>query len=352
MTSPPISGAAVDIKAGTVIFQEGDPGGDLYFIREGEVDVFKAKEGVEVTLATLKPGEVLGIMTCLTREPRLASARARTDVKALIVKQAGIKTLITSTPPWVQTVIKDFIVRIKNINTLYWDAVAGREDDARDLASLELAIAVANGLGEIGSLAIGTQVAVREDAGAKLVDIDDVIARLARVLEHPRERVQAVFQTLVDTGWLRVESGAPVKKAELGVLARLSSFGAFARRYVDNSIVRSGYASLSSEEIHVLAAIAERAKTLAQGKTQHDVWLPLEKLVVEPYTEDATKRALDKAIAVGLMRMEPVGDDSLVVLSPALVSTSVRAWLTVQRLLSVPRAERATPSIAALTESY
>ena len=55
----PMQGAQVEFPAGTVIFKEGDPGGDLFFVREGEIEVYKVSSGIDVHLALLKTGEIL-----------------------------------------------------------------------------------------------------------------------------------------------------------------------------------------------------------------------------------------------------------------------------------------------------
>ncbi len=256
--TPPLTGAQIEFVAGAMIFQQGDPGGDLYLLKSGEVEVFRASGGVEVQLATLRQGEILGIMTCLTREPRLASARALTEVKALVVKQAGFKTLISSTPAWVHTVIKDFIIRIKSMDDLYAKAVERLESQDRDVAMVSIASAIASGLGEVGSMLTSA------NGQPRLVDIDNVLVRLAKILDTPLVQIQQVFALFVEAGILKVDPKASSRKAELAVLERMAGFSEFCRKYLGEKDVRLALESLDGKDAAALIGLYDGVK--ATGK--------------------------------------------------------------------------------------
>ncbi len=264
--TPQLSGAQVDFAPGAMIFEQGSPGGDLYLLKSGEVEVFRASGGVEVRLATLRQGEILGIMTCLTREPRLASARALTEVKALVVKQAGFKTLISSTPAWVHTVIKDFIIRIKNMDDLYAKAVERLEKQDRDVSMVWVASAIASGLGEVGSMLTSA------DDHPRLVDIDQVLVRLAKILDTPLAQLQQVFAVFVETGILKVDPKTSSRKAELAVLERMAGFTEFCRKYLGQKDVRLALEGLDGKDAAALIGIYEVAK--ASGKEMARVPAP------------------------------------------------------------------------------
>ncbi len=65
---------ARDFAAGTVIFEEGDPGSRMYVILTGRVRVEKSIGGRALVLATLGPGDFFGEMALLEGQPRSASA--------------------------------------------------------------------------------------------------------------------------------------------------------------------------------------------------------------------------------------------------------------------------------------
>jgi CRP/FNR family transcriptional regulator len=60
-----------------VIFQEGDPGNELFIVTEGKVKIFRLyPDGREITLAVLKPFNYFGEFSLLDRLPRSAGAVA------------------------------------------------------------------------------------------------------------------------------------------------------------------------------------------------------------------------------------------------------------------------------------
>ncbi len=70
----------LELKAGEVIFEEGDAGDEMFVIQSGTVEIVKKRKGVEKPLATLEKGDFFGEMSILENLPRTAKARAVTDV--------------------------------------------------------------------------------------------------------------------------------------------------------------------------------------------------------------------------------------------------------------------------------
>lgn len=340
----PMSGAAVDFQAGTVIFREGEPGGDLFFIKEGEVEVYRESKGLSVRLAILKAGEVLGIMTCLTREPRLASARALTPVKALVVKQAGLKTLITSTPAWVSTVIKDFTVRVKNIDELYTQACQRLESQEMDLSNVRLAAMVARGLGELGAMTATTV------GDAKVVDIDAVLDRLARILDVSSARITYVFEVFLSSGLLLAGDSARPRRASLGVLERLGGFADAARRYLSSSADRTALEQLSDRDRRYLSAVCDSLKAQKFQLIQ-ECSLPISKLVVDGVAAEAAIEILRRAAVAGLVRMESTPNETLVTFTPSHLGSLVHALVAIETFRQADRSRSKgdpLPAVAAL----
>lgn len=85
MSSTPMQERSV--AAGAVIFDEGDPGDAVFFIRSGEVEVSKCADDVCVRLVTLGKGEVLGEMSVIRGEPRSTTARAVTETKLMVLEK-------------------------------------------------------------------------------------------------------------------------------------------------------------------------------------------------------------------------------------------------------------------------
>ena len=83
----------------TTIFHEGDPGDTFCVIISGRLRVFRVPEdGVEVTLATLGPGEGVGEMALLTGEPRSATVETVEPTCLLIVPKNDFDQILAENP--------------------------------------------------------------------------------------------------------------------------------------------------------------------------------------------------------------------------------------------------------------
>lgn len=66
----------LDLGPGTVIFEEGASGREMFVILDGEVEILRqSKRGHEARMALLGPGDWLGEMSILDVLPRSATAR-------------------------------------------------------------------------------------------------------------------------------------------------------------------------------------------------------------------------------------------------------------------------------------
>jgi CRP-like cAMP-binding protein len=81
-----------------MIFSEGEPGDELYIIRQGSVKITRIAEGNEVLLAVLKPGDIFGEMALLESKPRAACAVTREDCVLLAVSQANFTQVVATQP--------------------------------------------------------------------------------------------------------------------------------------------------------------------------------------------------------------------------------------------------------------
>lgn len=84
---------------GAAILTEGEAGGRLLVIHEGEVRISKVVPGVgEEALAILKPGDFLGEIELFDGAPASAHAIAHTDCEVLSIPHAEIEALVRNRP--------------------------------------------------------------------------------------------------------------------------------------------------------------------------------------------------------------------------------------------------------------
>jgi diguanylate cyclase (GGDEF)-like protein len=75
-----------ELKAGELIFREGDPGDELYVIVKGGVSIFIIdKEGEEVILSEMMAGNFFGEMSIIEQAPRSANCRVIEDSTFLVM---------------------------------------------------------------------------------------------------------------------------------------------------------------------------------------------------------------------------------------------------------------------------
>jgi CRP-like cAMP-binding protein len=103
---------------GQELFRQGEKGGELYFIKSGEVELtVRNEETSDEAVVGLKVArEVLGTMSFLDNSLRTATAKAKTEVSAVVVNQAQREKLLTSIPQWAGVLMKDLSGSLKHMN--------------------------------------------------------------------------------------------------------------------------------------------------------------------------------------------------------------------------------------------
>jgi CRP/FNR family cyclic AMP-dependent transcriptional regulator len=89
----------VEFAAGQLIFRRGDPGGAIFIVASGEVEVFlEDSTGTRIVFETVKTGEFFGELSLIDGESRSASAQALKPTHALRVDRADLEQLFTRHP--------------------------------------------------------------------------------------------------------------------------------------------------------------------------------------------------------------------------------------------------------------
>jgi CRP-like cAMP-binding protein len=82
-------------KSAQTIFKEGDPGGRLYIISDGEVRISRQVPGSgEEALSVLKPGACFGEMAVFERSERSTDAIANTDCTLITITRPDFEMLL------------------------------------------------------------------------------------------------------------------------------------------------------------------------------------------------------------------------------------------------------------------
>jgi CRP-like cAMP-binding protein len=107
---------ARDFAAGTVLFEEGQPGDYMYVVQTGEVEIRRVVGETERVLAILSPGEFLGEMAILNGRPRSATAVVRTPARLLVIEGKTFEAMLRARPEIALRIIKALALRLEASN--------------------------------------------------------------------------------------------------------------------------------------------------------------------------------------------------------------------------------------------
>jgi CRP-like cAMP-binding protein len=85
-------------SAGSVIFDEGDPGDTLFVIQSGQVQLSRSSQGGRQSLARLSAGEFFGEMGVVVREPRRIRAVAVSECRLLQIDGETLEAMCMAQP--------------------------------------------------------------------------------------------------------------------------------------------------------------------------------------------------------------------------------------------------------------
>lgn len=104
------------LDAGEVMFNQGDPGDELFIVREGRVAIFvpsEDKPGEERPIRIFEAGEALGEMALIDDRPRSLSARTLDPTQVLVLTEDDFQRLLRDYPAMVLAVMAGLNDRIR-----------------------------------------------------------------------------------------------------------------------------------------------------------------------------------------------------------------------------------------------
>ncbi len=106
------------MRAGEVLFAEGDRDFCFFVLVEGEVEIVEHSSGTPRTVVVHKPGEFTGDVDMLSGRGTLVTARAATDGRVLQLSTGELRRAVDELPELGETIVKAFLMR----RTLLLDA--------------------------------------------------------------------------------------------------------------------------------------------------------------------------------------------------------------------------------------
>ena len=100
--------------AGSIIFEKGATGEEMYVIKEGEVDIFIE----DCRLETISRDDIFGELCLIDQETRIASAVARTDCVVQAINKRRFLFLVQETPLFAIRVMQVLADRLRRVDLL------------------------------------------------------------------------------------------------------------------------------------------------------------------------------------------------------------------------------------------
>lgn len=103
----------ISLMPGEVLFDEGDPGVLAYVIVEGEIEIGKLSDGINIQLAIRSAGELIGEMSLLEDALRMAGAQAISKCRLLAISRDQLEELLVSNPSSALSMLRTVTGRLR-----------------------------------------------------------------------------------------------------------------------------------------------------------------------------------------------------------------------------------------------
>lgn len=279
---------SVELRAGAVLFRQGEPGDALFILQSGTLQVaLELPSGERQALDTLGQGEVVGEMAVLYRRPRAATVLALTDCSLLRLGAADIEGLFAASPEAHALIVEAASRRLPSLYLASVPIFAGLDASALrefDLETNWVRLAGGEVLFRQGDPADYVYVVVR---GRLAVMADDSSAPV-RHLGHG----DVVGEVAIFTGDTRNATVRAIRDSELVRLSKASLHHVLERH--------------PRGAIEMVRMMARRVRPVASGIRE----APVSTIVLVP----VGARALDRAWVTGLVQAlrETAGPTALV----------------------------------------
>lgn len=190
------------IRKGEILFQEGQPGDQLYLVKSGKIKLSHASgDGRESVFMVLGPSDMFGELSLFDPGPRTSTAIAVTDSEVLGLSNTELAPWLKGHPEVAQSLLQALAHRLRRTSEAMSDLVFADVPGRVAKALLEL--------GEKFGTPSNTGLYVHHDLTQE---------ELAQLVGASRETVNKALADFASRGWIRLET----RSVELLDLERLN----------------------------------------------------------------------------------------------------------------------------------
>ena len=198
-----------EFAAGELIFAQGDPGDRVYIMLSGKVKIsLRGPSGRTNLRAVMGPTDVFGELAVFDPGPRTCTATAITDVRAVWLDRATLRTWMTERPAIAEQLLQVLSRRLRHTDDELIELVSS-DVPARVARQL---LALAQRFGTVEGEALRVPHELSQDEMAQLVGAD-------------RTSVNRALRNFASRGWIVVEGKAVVIRDAEALARRAAGSG-------------------------------------------------------------------------------------------------------------------------------
>lgn len=259
-----MAGSNQILKNGQILFHEGERSDGMYLIRKGEIMVFLEKGEVEVKLATLQAGSMLGEMSLFDHKPRSASAKAVKESEITKITIEDFKKIMKQIPKWFVSLMASLSTRLRETNDRLKDIEAKAN---QNFATLDNTIKVM----QIISL-FWYKYGVKEGKNWQL-EMEPCEDGIAQIMDCTKEEIDSFLHGLEQAKIIIMKKDSynklTLSLSNRGILEK------FIRFSLDFSKSYPGLRSLPQEAIEIL----ETLRGIAAGSAYENLTVPFTEVI-------------------------------------------------------------------------
>jgi DNA-binding NarL/FixJ family response regulator len=105
------------MQSGELLLREGEKGERLYLLMKGRLTAYVGNEASPKVLGRINPGEFVGEMAYINREPRVASVKADEDSELVEFSIDTFDQILYRKPSWMKALLQTLSRRVKSLNS-------------------------------------------------------------------------------------------------------------------------------------------------------------------------------------------------------------------------------------------
>ena len=104
------------LTAGEVLFREGEKAESAFIVKKGKLFAYTGEDQNPTALGEVFPGEFVGEMAHINKEPRSATVKAIDDCELIEIPNDSLDLVLFSKPVWAQALMRTLSKRLKRSN--------------------------------------------------------------------------------------------------------------------------------------------------------------------------------------------------------------------------------------------